>query len=241
MGIRNSLFSSTQRNVEAAQDCAATGSSSLTRQMRPHSVEELRREFDKLFAEMEFRCKRSALMNYDEAERYDNSSKWLQRTSSLIGAAGVGGVIVSIARTKRVAASRSGVFGIWALPLSAVLEFFSKGSSTLAPSAAERAKLHVAAGAGWQRIGRLSKVYRVQLRHLSDDAMEDGTLVAWYRELAEACEQVSVILPIRAEVYSKYEEPELVRGRIDKRELLLQRYLHLERSAPGREGDFADS
>lgn len=39
---------------------------------RPGSNDELRREFDKLFADMEFRSKRSAMMNYHEAERYDN-------------------------------------------------------------------------------------------------------------------------------------------------------------------------
>ena len=32
---------------------------------------EIRRDFNKLFADMEFRCRRSALMNYEEAEQCD--------------------------------------------------------------------------------------------------------------------------------------------------------------------------
>ena len=76
------------------------------------------------------------------------------------------GIAASVAKTKRVAASSAGVAGVLALPLCGILQFLSNGSSSLAPTVAEKAKLHVRAGAGWQRIARLTRAYRVQLKHL---------------------------------------------------------------------------
>ncbi|KAK7102661.1 uncharacterized protein [Littorina saxatilis] len=197
--------------------------------------EQLRREFDNLFADMEFRSKRSALMNYHEAERYDNRSHMVQMISTVVGALGVSGIAASVAKTKQVAANSAGVAGVLALPLCAILQFFSNGSTTLAPTLAEKAKVHTEAGAGWQRIARLSRVYRLQLKLLPDDELNSGVLTAWYREVVEATEEVSKLMPIRADTYIKFEQPETVKVRLDKRENLLKKYKDLEVNGPGRE------
>ena len=46
--------------------------------------------------------------------------------------------------------------------------------------------------------------------------------------MVEACEEVSKIVPIRADTYSKFDKPEAVKERLSKRETLLQKYMDME-------------
>nr|KAG5687426.1 hypothetical protein BaRGS_019825 [Batillaria attramentaria] len=234
-------------NTENGQQGSA-GQPSTGRQT---TADGARTEFDKLFADMEFRCKRSAMMNYHEAERYDFWSQVLQTTSTGVGALGVSGIAASVAKTNRVAASSAGLAGVLALPLCGVLQFLSNGSSSLAPTVAEKAKLHVQAGAGWQRIGRLSHAYRLQLRHIEPGAVDVALLSTWYRELAEEFwrpqwrrkpslhvqagagwqeNRASVLAPTdySCVISNPFEEPDSVVHRLSKREHMLQRYLEQE-------------
>ncbi|KAL8558004.1 hypothetical protein ACOMHN_016557 [Nucella lapillus] len=188
----------------------------------------LRRDFDRLFADMEFHAKRAALMNYHEAEKCDNRADRLQTVSSIVGALGVSGIGASVARTKKIAANSAGVAGVLALPLSGILQFLANGTSTLAPTTGEKARLHVKAGAGWQRIARETRVFRVQLKYLTDEEVRSPVLTAWYREVVEASEMVSKILPIKPDTYLKFDQPETVRDRLSKREALLRKYMDME-------------
>ena len=87
--------------------------------------------------------------------------------STIVGALGVTGIGASVVRTQKVAANSAGVAGLLALPLSGVLQFLASGSSTMAPTMSEKARDHTRAGAGWQRIARQSRAYRVQLKYLT--------------------------------------------------------------------------
>ena len=63
---------------------------------------------------------------------------------------------------------------------------------------------------------------------MCSDSLDSPLLSAWYREIVEASEEVSKILPIRADTYSKFDQTEAVRERLSKRETLLQKYLDTE-------------
>ena len=106
-----------------------------------------------------------------------NRADQLQLLSTIVGALGVSGIGASVVRTQRVAANSAGVAGLLALPLSGVLQFLANGSSTMAPTVGEKARDHTKAGAGWQRIARQTRAYRVQLKYLS--AGEAKLLVGW--------------------------------------------------------------
>ncbi|XP_076448535.1 uncharacterized protein LOC143285185 [Babylonia areolata] len=192
------------------------------------STELMRRDFDKLFADMEFRARRAALMNYHEAEKCEKWSDYLQNISTVVGALGVSGIGASVVKTSRVAASSAGVAGVLALPLSGVLQFFASGSSTLAPTTGEKARLHTKAGAGWQRIARETRSYRVQLKYLSDREVRSELLHVWYQRVVEASEAVSMIMPIKPDTYLKFDHPEIVRDRLNKREGLVRKYIEME-------------
>lgn len=90
----------------------------------------------------------------------------LQMISTVIGALGVSGIGASVVQTSKVGASKAGVAGLLALPVCGFLQFLTHGSSSIAPTLAQKAELHVKASAGWQRIGRLTHAYRTQIRHM---------------------------------------------------------------------------
>lgn len=220
MGLTSSVSSSKDAKPVQTPRAAVSPSAGAT--------ENLRRDFDKLFADMEFRAKRAALMNYHEAEKCDKRADYLQTVSSIVGALGVSGIGASVIRTKKVTANSAGMAGVLALPLSGILQFLANGTSSLAPTTGEKARLHVKAGAGWQRIARETRAYRVQLKYLTAEEVRSPVLSAWYREVVEASEAVSKILPIKPDTYLKFDHPETVRDRLSKREILLRKYMDME-------------
>lgn len=58
-----------------------------------------------------------------------------------------------------------------------------------------------------------------------------NALSCWYRELVDASEEVSRIVPIHPDTYCKYEHPETVCNRLNLREHMLQRFIAMEREA----------
>ena len=63
---------------------------------------------------------------------------------------------------------------------------------------------------------------------MCSDSLDSPLLSSWYREVVEACEEVSQVVPIRADTYSKFDKPEAVKERLSKRETLLQKYMDME-------------
>ncbi|PVD25145.1 hypothetical protein C0Q70_15643 [Pomacea canaliculata] len=152
--------------------------------------------------------------------------------STVIGALGVSGIGASVVQTSKIGASKAGVAGLLALPVCGFLQFLTHGSSSIAPTLAQKAELHVKASAGWQRIGRLTHAYRTQIRHMPPGSDADPILIpSLYRELVEACEEVSKITTVRSDTCDYFSKADNVYTVLNTRKSTMKRFEELEAGA----------
>ena len=195
-----------------------------------------REKYDDLFEELEFRCQRAAMMHYYEANTYSKHCYYMELAAALLSAASVSGigafllkwtssssgsVAATASSSSAITASRLGLFGLLGVAVSALLEFASKGSSKLIPTFAKRAEAHKKAAVWWQKLTRLTRSRRIQLRCPSL-SVED--YVAWYADLVRQRQMVSTIAMVPSATYRAFNDPARVFAAIRRRRDMFQRY-----------------
>ena len=118
-------------------------------------------------------------------------------------------------------ATRLGLLALLGVALSALLEFASRGSSRLVPTFSRRASAHKDAAVGWQKLGRLTRSRRIQLR---DPSLTPGDYAAWYAHLAEQRAAVSAVVLVPSATYRAFSDPARVFAAIRRQRDMFKRY-----------------
>ncbi|XP_076469077.1 uncharacterized protein LOC143299652 [Babylonia areolata] len=184
-------------------------------QYRKYAME----HYDDLLEELEFRSQRAAMMHYHEANRYSRRCYYLEVMAALLGAAsvsGIGAFLVKWCGSSGTcpSASRAGALGALGVVLASLLEFGSKGSSSLLPSLCKRCEGHKKAAVGWQRLTRLTRSYRIQLRN---PALTPDDFMVWYAHLVQQRQKVSAIALVPSATYRAFNDPGRVFSALKRR------------------------
>ncbi|CAL1535809.1 unnamed protein product [Lymnaea stagnalis] len=183
------------------------------------------KEYDMLYAEMEFTSERAAMMHQHEASRHDQKSFYVESAAEVMGVSSVASLGIGLVRKANLLGSRLGVAGLIGLPLAVVLEFAGKGRSRTLPTLYDKADRHKKAAAGWQRLARLTQSYRI----LIDDPRYDAVQYAeWYKELVQAQEEISNIVGVPESTVRLFDDPKEVVQPLRQNKLLFQRYLDMQ-------------
>lgn len=188
-----------------------------------------REKYDDLFEELEFRCQRAAMMHYHEANRYSKHCYYMELAATLLGAAsvsGLGGFLLKWTSPGSVTSSSSttsrlGLFALLGATVSALLEFASKGSSKLIPTFAKREATHKKAAVWWQKLTRLTRSRRIQLRNPS---LSVDDYVVWYDELVRQRQLVSAVAMVPSATYRAFNDPARVFAAIRRKRDMFLRY-----------------
>ncbi|KAH9492982.1 hypothetical protein Btru_022816 [Bulinus truncatus] len=184
------------------------------------------REYDQLYAEMEFTCERAAMMHQYEASKFDNKSFYVETAAEIIGASSIASLGVGILKKNlNLLTSRMGVAGMVGLPLAAMLEFLGKGKGMALPTLHDKAEKHKKSAAGWQRLAKVTQSYRILMDDPKYDAMQ---YASWYKELIDTKEELSNIVNVPDSTVQLFDDPAEVIKPLRKNKLLFERYLKLQ-------------
>lgn len=191
-------------------------------------------KFESMLKELQFRCQRASLMHYYEADRYDRKCYYVELTAALIGAISVSGIGAFLLKWTGSSdtngmTTRVGLLGLFGTGVSVLLEFASNGSSKLVPTFSARAESHKKAAAGWQRLTRMARSYRVQLRN---PKLNVSDYVLWYDELVRMRETVSQIAMVPINTYEAFEDASFIFDMLQRRRSVFVRYQVIKTSHP---------
>ncbi|KAK6993984.1 hypothetical protein BgiMline_010559 [Biomphalaria glabrata] len=184
------------------------------------------KDYDQLYAELEFTCQRAAMMHQHEASRYDRKSFYIETAAEIVGASSIASLGVGILKKKlNLFTSRMGLAAVVGLPLAAGLEFLGKGKGMALPTLHDKAEKHKNSAARWQRLARLTQSYRI----LMDDPRYDALQYAqWYKELVDAQQEISTIVEVPDSTVELFDDPVEVIKPLRKNKRLFQRYMELQ-------------
>ncbi|KAL8595209.1 hypothetical protein ACOMHN_043362 [Nucella lapillus] len=202
--------------------------------------------YDDLFEELEFRCQRAAMMHYHEANRYSRQCYYLELAAALLGAASVSGIGAFLVKWSGGAvcgggtsstASRAGLLGLMGVLLASLLEFGSKGSSKVIPTLCKRCDGHKKAAVGWQRLTRLTRSYRIQLRN---PALTTEDFMTWYAHLVQQRQHISAITLVPSATYRAFNDPARIFAALKKRREMFVQYQQMAEGKLDVKGDDYD-
>nr|KAG5705571.1 hypothetical protein BaRGS_034769 [Batillaria attramentaria] len=200
------------------------------------------REYDDLFEELEFRSQRAAMMHYHEANRYSRKCYYMEVTAALLGTASVSGVGACLLQWNSggeagLISSRLGLCGLFGAVVSLLIELAGKGSTKLIPSLNKRLVAHKKAAVGWQRLTRLTRSYRIQLRNPDLDVRD---YVAWYAELVAMRQEVSKIAMVPSSTYREFNDPGRVFAALRRKRNMFLRYQEMYDGKQDVDDDYDD-
>ncbi|XP_055884128.1 uncharacterized protein LOC106072046 isoform X4 [Biomphalaria glabrata] len=173
------------------------------------------KEYDQLYAELQFYSERAAMMHQYEASRFDRLSSILE-------------IAAEEKHPDGVLSDRTGLAGVSAMLTAGGMQFMGEGKGLGLPTFHSRGEKHKIAKAGWQRLARLTQSYRI----LMDDPRQDAIqYAAWFKELIDYKEQLCKIVSIQDSVVEMFDEPEEVIKPMRKNKLLFQRYMDLQQDS----------
>ncbi|KAI8771986.1 hypothetical protein BgiMline_010558 [Biomphalaria glabrata] len=184
------------------------------------------KDYDRLYAELEFTCQRAAMMHQHEASRYDRKSYYIESAAEIVGGSSVVSGVVGVLKNKmNLLTSRTGLAAVVGLPLATGLEFLGKGKGTALPTLHDKAEKHKNSAAGWQRLARLTQSYRI----LMDDPRYDAVQYAqWYKELVDTQQSIATIVEVPDSIVELFDDPVEVIKPLRKNKRLFQRYMKLQ-------------
>lgn len=187
----------------------------------------LREAYFSLFHEIQFRCTKNAMMNYNQAEILQTKGdmwRWVTSICTVVSASGVFG---SLLQKGEVLANRFGLAGLVGLPICGALQCFGNSTSELIPSFHERAKKHASAAAGWMQIAEIARTMQIQMKF--DPTYDLETIKQQYDELSKRKEVISKEILIPRDSHKQFgQDPEKVYLAIARRKSMYQEFLEQE-------------
>lgn len=201
-----------------------------------------REKYYDLFEELEFRSQRAAMMHFHEATQYSRKCYYMEVTAALLGAVSVSGVGACLLQWNSggeagVMSSRLGLFGLLGVVVSAVIEIAGKGSTSLIPTLNKRLVAHKKAAVGWQRLTRLTRSYRIQLRN---PALQVRDYVTWYAELVHMRQEVSKVAMVPSATYRQFNDPGRVFAALRRKRTMFLHYQEMHEGKVEVDDDFDD-
>ncbi|CAG5119083.1 unnamed protein product [Candidula unifasciata] len=195
---------------------------------RPEATDtKLRTAYYHLFHEMQFRCTKNALMNYQQAEIYQDKGDTWKAVTSFFTAASASGILASIIQKGQILANKVGVAGLLGLPVFGAMQLLGSSTSEFVPSYLERARKHAIAAAGWMQIADTAKAMQVRLK--IDPNYDLEKVSKQYDEMLQRKEMVSKEVLIPRETHSNFHsDTEKVYLAMTKRNNIYQEFLKLE-------------
>ncbi|XP_055884124.1 uncharacterized protein LOC106072046 isoform X1 [Biomphalaria glabrata] len=190
------------------------------------------KEYDQLYAELQFYSERAAMMHQYEASRFDRLSSILEIAAEILAVVSATCLSVYMFFKEKhpdgVLSDRTGLAGVSAMLTAGGMQFMGEGKGLGLPTFHSRGEKHKIAKAGWQRLARLTQSYRI----LMDDPRQDAIqYAAWFKELIDYKEQLCKIVSIQDSVVEMFDEPEEVIKPMRKNKLLFQRYMDLQQDS----------
>ena len=190
-------------------DASTKPTDASTNQNHSMPNDRLRKTYQTLFHEMQFRCKKNALMNYDYAEVLDKTGRQTNVASKVLAGASGAGLLAGIFQRGKILTNRFGMAGIAGMPFAAAVEVFTNSTSEFMPSYQERARKHIQAAASWNRISDRARAARLRLQ--DDPAFTADKYVVLHEELLQLKADVAKTVVIPKEIHRKFNEnPEKV-------------------------------
>ncbi|BFZ21489.1 hypothetical protein BsWGS_24528 [Bradybaena similaris] len=187
----------------------------------------LRAAYYSLFHEMQFRCTKNALMNYHQAEIFQDKGDTWKMVTSVFTAISASGVLAGIIQKGQVLATRLGVAGLVGLPICGVMQLVGNSTSEFVPSYLERARKHASAAAGWMQIADTAKTMPVRMK--MDPNYDLEKVEKLYDEILQRKEAVSKEVLIPKDTHSNFHsKTETVYLAMAKRNNMYQEFLELE-------------
>ncbi|BFZ21485.1 hypothetical protein BsWGS_24524 [Bradybaena similaris] len=176
---------------------------------------------------MQFRCTKNTLMNYHQAEIFQDKGDTWKMVTSVFTAISASGVLAGIIQKGQVLATRLGVAGLVGLPICGVMQLVGNSTSEFVPSYLERARKHASAAAGWMQIADTAKTMQVRMK--MDPNYDLEKVEKLYDEILQRKEAVSKEVLIPKDTHSNFHsKTETVYLAMAKRNNMYQEFLELE-------------
>uniref|UniRef100_A0A0B6YRF7 SMODS and SLOG-associating 2TM effector domain-containing protein n=1 Tax=Arion vulgaris TaxID=1028688 RepID=A0A0B6YRF7_9EUPU len=187
----------------------------------------LRASYYSLFHEMQFRCTKNALMNYHQAEVYEQKGDIYKRVTTVFTAASATGVLASIVQKGQMLASKMGVAGLIVLPICGAMQLVGSSTSEFVPSYYERARRHTCAAAGWMQVAETARTMQLWMK--IDSTYDLQKVSIEYEQMLNRKESISKEVRIPRDTHKQFHgNTETVYLAMAKRHNTYMEFLNLE-------------